>query len=312
MSGADPSLTISAVERETGLSKDVLRKWESRYGFPAPLRDAHGERVYPADQVSRLRLIKRLMDAGLRPSRIVGNDEAGLAELARRRHVPAGPGVAGGEASAALELLRLGDPERLRRRLSRQLLRDGLARFVLDTVAPLSHAVGEAWARGELDIHEEHVYTEALQWVLGNALASVADRQGTPRVLLTTLPEESHGLGLLMVAPLLSLEGAYCVMLGTRTPLEDIALAARAHRAAVVALSFSAAYPARRILPALDELQRRLGQGVEVWAGGAGTARLRGLPAGPWRLLPGLEDALQALADWRAARSTGTLRQGRD
>lgn len=44
------TLNIAAVERETGLSKDVLRKWELRYGFPAPLRDSQGERAYPANQ----------------------------------------------------------------------------------------------------------------------------------------------------------------------------------------------------------------------------------------------------------------------
>ena len=43
-------LNISAVERETGLSKDVLRMWERRYGFPKPGRDDNGERQY-----SRLR-----------------------------------------------------------------------------------------------------------------------------------------------------------------------------------------------------------------------------------------------------------------
>ena len=49
-------------ERATGLSKDTLRVWERRYGFPQPDRDASGERLYPAEQVTRLRLIKRLMD----------------------------------------------------------------------------------------------------------------------------------------------------------------------------------------------------------------------------------------------------------
>ncbi len=39
-------LNISAVERETGLSKDVLRMWERRYGFPKPPRDDNGERQY--------------------------------------------------------------------------------------------------------------------------------------------------------------------------------------------------------------------------------------------------------------------------
>ena len=39
MDQTDVLLNISAVERETGLSKDVLRIWERRYGFPEPRRD---------------------------------------------------------------------------------------------------------------------------------------------------------------------------------------------------------------------------------------------------------------------------------
>ena len=58
-------ISIAAVERDTGIGKDTLRVWERRYGFPQPLRDAFGERVYPAEQVEHLRLIKRLMDQGL-------------------------------------------------------------------------------------------------------------------------------------------------------------------------------------------------------------------------------------------------------
>ena len=48
---AEPALSISAVERETGLSKDTLRIWERRYRFPEPLRDMNGERVYSHAQV---------------------------------------------------------------------------------------------------------------------------------------------------------------------------------------------------------------------------------------------------------------------
>ena len=67
----NPTFNITAVERETGLSKDVLRVWERRYGFPAPQRDSNGERRYPPEQVERLRLIKRLMDQGHRPGRLL-------------------------------------------------------------------------------------------------------------------------------------------------------------------------------------------------------------------------------------------------
>ena len=70
--GADLTVPIGAVERDTGLSKDTLRVWERRYGFPAPQRDAFGERAYPLAQVDKLRMVKRLLDHGHRPGRIVG------------------------------------------------------------------------------------------------------------------------------------------------------------------------------------------------------------------------------------------------
>lgn len=69
-----PLLTISAVERETGLSKDTLGAWERRYGFPIPERDARGDRRYPPQQVERLRKIKRLVDHGFRPSKIMSGE----------------------------------------------------------------------------------------------------------------------------------------------------------------------------------------------------------------------------------------------
>jgi MerR family transcriptional regulator, light-induced transcriptional regulator len=295
-----PALTISAVERETGLSKDVLRKWESRYGFPMPLRDSFGERAYPAEQVSRLRLIKRLMDTGMRPSRVIAESEENLRVLARRSERQ--PPVRDDVESVTLEMLRSEDPSGLRQRLYREVLRQGMEVFVMDTLTRLNYAVGEAWVRGELDIHEEHLYTEAVQWLLRNAIADLSTAHGSPRVLLTTLPEERHGLGILMVAALLSLRGAYCISLGTQTPSRDIAQAAKAHDVDVVALSFSSFYPRRRILPALSELRRLVDSGMEIWAGGAGSSGLDPPPTDT-RLLPDLRQVMQTLESWQAART---------
>jgi hypothetical protein len=73
--------SISDVERDLGVAKETLRVWERRYGFPQPQRDANGERVYPADQVHRLTLVKRLLDQGYRPG------GAGV-EMARRHCTP--------------------------------------------------------------------------------------------------------------------------------------------------------------------------------------------------------------------------------
>jgi methanogenic corrinoid protein MtbC1 len=295
------ALSISAVERETGLSKDVLRKWETRYGFPAPLRDSQGERAYPPEQVQRLRLIKRLMDAGMRPSRLVSESNETLHSLTRNSPAITTLTSEGTVERVTLDMLRKQDPDGLRQTLDRELLRHGVEHFVLDTLAPLNRAVGEAWARGELSIHEEHIYTEAIQWLLRDVIARLHDVRGSPRVLLTTLPEEQHSLGILMLAALLSMHGAYCMSLGTQTPVQNIVEAAQAHNMDIVALSFSNAYPQRRILPALSELRENLNARSEIWAGGVGCARLH-TPTDCALLMSELEAALAALAAWRALR----------
>lgn len=297
------SFTIAAVERDVGLSKDVLRVWERRYGFPLPQRDARGERVYPADQVDRLRLIKRLMDQGHRPGRLLAAtpQELELAMSSSRRHSPAGaePDTPG-HLTELVDLVRSHGVAAYLQALQQRLARQGLRQFVLDTVAPLASLIGEAWEQGRLQVFEEHLFTELTARTLRQAIALVP-AGGAPRVLLTTLPNEPHGLGLLMVEALLVLEGAQCMSLGTQTPIVDIGSAARAYEVDVIALSFSAAFPQRQAPALLQQLRATLPAPVELWAGGAGGAALRaseGIVA-----LPGLDDAVAALQRWRDARS---------
>jgi methanogenic corrinoid protein MtbC1 len=306
-SAVAPALSIASVERETGLSKDVLRKWEIRYGFPAPLRDSQGERLYPPDQVNRLRLIRRLMDTGMRPARLVAETDENLRALADASTPGEPTETPGGEVDVeqvTLAMLRNLDPDGLRRRLYREMLRQGLECFVLDTLSSLNVAVGEAWARGSLGVHEEHLYSESVQWLLRNAISNLSDARGAPRILLTTLPEEQHGLGILMAAALFSLRGAYCISLGTQTPVQVIAQAAQAHRADIVALSFSNAYPQRRVVPAVSELCQSLQSGVAVWAGGGGVFRLSQPDAAEALFLPTLRQALASLSAWQAAQQS--------
>ena len=263
-------LSIAAVERDTGLSKDTLRVWERRYGFPSPERDGAGDRIYPPEQVERLHAIRRLMEAGHRPGRIVALAPEALQALADA--APATP-LAGASAPALdnyLALIAQHDVHGLRRALSQDALRLGLVAFVTQLVAPLNTAVGEAWMQGRFQIFEEHLYTECLTGVLRQTIASIAPPpgRGAPRVLLTTVPQEPHGLGLLMVEVLLALEGCHCLSLGPQTPLADIARAAQVHGADIVALSFTAVQAAPTVLAALRALRRQLPPHTALWVGG--------------------------------------------
>ncbi|WP_236589794.1 MerR family transcriptional regulator [Ramlibacter aurantiacus] len=288
-------MSISAVEREVGLSKDVLRVWERRYGFPVPSRDAHGERTYSAEQVHRLRHIKRLMDGGWRPGRLFAMAPDDLQALLKQ------PSAAVAEvdeaATAQLEPLlaavRAHDLAGFERAMQQRLAQQGLARLVLDTVGPVAVWLGQEWEHGRLQVFEEHLFTELLARLLRRAIAAVPAGQW-PRVLLTTVPDEPHGLGLLMLEAMLTLEGADCVSLGTQTPLLEIAQAAQVQGAQLVALSFSGAFPSRQVAPLLQQLRKLLPGTIALWAGGAGVRRTPA-PEGV-SLLGSLDDAVAALA----------------
>ncbi|MEN9772792.1 MAG: hypothetical protein RJA58_1435 [Pseudomonadota bacterium] len=304
-------LSISAVERDTGLSKDTLRVWERRYGFPTPLRDAFGERIYPLDQVDRLRAIRRLMDVGHRPGKIIGLDLHELQALSDmsassggNRHDPAQDQHP--DVQFLVETAKSHDVEELRRQLGQRLLRLGLARFVTEVVAPLTQRIGDAWSRGQMEIYEEHLYTESMQVVLRNAISTIPQPGERPRVLLTTFPSEPHGMGLLMVEALLALEGCRCVSLGTQTPVWDIVLAATSQNIDIVALSFSPVMNPNQVLDGLNELRAKLPKSVEIWAGGKCPVLQRRPPA-DIRVITELSDLAQALADWRHRTSRETV-----
>ena len=300
-------LTIASVERDTGLSKDTLRVWERRYGFPAPDRDALGERLYPLDQVDKLRTLKRLLDLGHRPGRVVGLP---IEELQRLAQASAGASLRNAQPvhtqddlDGLLRLLTAHHFDELRGQLSQLLLRKGLAPFIAEVVAPMNERVGEAWTRGALQIFEEHLYTEVVQGLLRGAIGSIQRSGQRPRVLLTTFPQEPHGLGLLMAEATFALEGCHCFSLGVQTPVWDIALAAEAQQADIVALSFSSAVNANQALDGLAELRGRLPASVEIWAGGGCPTLHRRAPRGVLALRR-LEEIAPALQRWRQAGAT--------
>lgn len=293
---------IAAVERATGISKDTLRIWERRYGFPSPQRDGFGERLYPEAQLKRLNLLKRLLDAGFRPGRIVAAApeelEKLLAETQSRQSKQAGAvSIAVPELAAYINLLRTHEVELLRQRLAQAIIRMGLAACIKELIAPLTTAVGEAWMRGELQVFEEHIYSESLQQVLRPAIHGVqrATPHGGPRVLLTTLPGEQHGLGLLMVEALLTLEGCRCLSLGVQTPPGDIVQAVQVQKTDIVALSFAGQLPAAALLDELRRLRERLPAEIALWAGGR-SAVLKRCPPGV-RHVRELADLVPALAE---------------
>jgi DNA-binding transcriptional MerR regulator/methylmalonyl-CoA mutase cobalamin-binding subunit len=286
---------IAAVERDTGLSKDTLRVWERRYGFPKPLRDQNDERLYTLRELEKLRLLRLLVDNGHRPGKIIHRDNESLSALISSHSTQKAPPP---EIEAILDMLLRHDVEGFRNALLQTLMKQGLLQFVAQTITALNHWIGEAWLAGRIAIFDEHLYSEHVQNILRNAILSQPGRGSAPRVLLTSLPGEKHRIGLLMVEAVLAAEGAACVGLGTETPVIDIKNAVPAYRVDVVALSFSSAITQHAALAGLAELRALLPDSTEIWAGGGALMRAR-KAVDNVLLLRSFDDMRYALERWR-------------
>jgi DNA-binding transcriptional MerR regulator len=164
---------------------------ERRYGIAQPGRDDNGERLYTPADVSKLRAMKRLMDVGLRPGKIIGLTLPELNAMADARAPARRDDLAPSTERDVLAMLASHDVPGLQGQLATLLMRQGLQRFVLDTVTPLNRAIGDAWMRGDLQVFEEHLYTEQLQIALRAAINTFPRHTGSPACCSPRFPRSS-------------------------------------------------------------------------------------------------------------------------
>lgn len=271
--------SIGVVERDTGIGRDTLRVWERRYGFPEPTRNEKGERVYSELQLRRLQRIRRLLDQGVRPGKLLPLSDDALDELEAGLR-PEKPAEQDQAVAAILEAVRSADAGRIETLFRVQYEKQGMRGFILELAVPLLNTIGELWMSGELQIFQEHFLSQQLIRFLGTEIGKTQKIAEKPLVLLATLPGEEHTLGLLMVAAMLSSQGIAAINLGGEVPMDQIGGAVQQFHADAVGVTFSGAYQYKNIRPHLLELRNLIPAEVEIWTGGEGVRRLRKLPRG--------------------------------
>lgn len=264
-------LSIGDICSETGLSPDVVRVWERRYGFPMPVRLPSGHRRYCTSDLNRLRLIAEAVADGHRPALAVKADEASLRNLLVRGQSKTWAPIIDPLIKAVVDM----DSAQIRILLQKSFSQYPLKDFLRHVVDPLLEWVGFAWAEGSLGIHQEHLVTEILEDFLRQMRLALPMQPGKGSVLLATLPGERHRLGLLMAALIYAAKGMKVELLGIDLPVASIANAARALRVDRVAVSLSiqsSGEPTRRLLM---DLLERLPLNCRLLIGGQGAARTR-------------------------------------
>ena len=285
--------SIGAVARATGLSPDTLRVWQKRYGFPVPQRRASGHRLYSAVDVRRLRRISEALARGHRPGQVVGLAEPRLESLLSEGSATASSSaMPETSVEALLPLVRLHRGPELTEALLAEAGRLGPPVFLRLCVVPMLQAVGDAWARGELGVANEHFFSERLSDVL-RSLRLPYERGPAGRCLvLAALPGETHGLGLQVAAFVAAVAGLQPHGLGTDTPVPEIVAAVKTRRPAAVGISISVSTGGAASRDRLAELRRAIPASIPILVGGAGARRSR--PPGGCIIL----DDLDGMQDW--------------
>lgn len=270
---ADARYSIRVTSRLTSIELDTLRMWERRYGFPRPERSSGGSRIYSQTDVDQLKLIKRALDQGYRAGEVVGKPLDELSRLVLVTAITPSPSMTGAATptlTTLLDALSRDELAVLRSELRQAAVILGPKRFIVDVAHPVSVRVGQLWADGKLEVRHEHMLSECLSAQLRVLRSAYEDHPAAPRVLLATLPDERHGLGLAMVDVYLASSQVTPILLGVDTPADQIVKAARSHAADAVGLlvtqASDLAASKRHIRWMLGELPRRVG----IWVGGAG------------------------------------------
>jgi DNA-binding transcriptional MerR regulator len=257
-----PRLRIGELSRRVGVSPELLRAWETRYGLLRPDRTEGGLRLFSQEDERRVHLMRRHIASGLSAS-----EAARLASL--------GEGSSAREGSARCAEIRATltqGLDALDETTAQSALDQLFAAFALpfalsEVILPVLHRLGERWAADEASITHEHFASN----LIGGRLRALARGWGNgigPRAVLACPPGERHELGLLCFGLALREHGWRITYIGLETPLRELADSLDELLPTIVVLS---AISPERFLDAREEISE-LGARVRVGIGGAGAS----------------------------------------
>jgi MerR family transcriptional regulator, light-induced transcriptional regulator len=257
---------IGEFARRVGVTPELLRAWEQRYGLLRPVRTPGGFRLYGEEDAERVARMRQALDEGL-----------SAAEAARMAlEAPSSPdGLIDDARTRLMRAIESYDEAGVQTALDDGLAAFGLEAFVRDLILPTLTAVGRGWEQSNVEISQEHFASNLIRGRL-LSLARLWGRGSGPLALLACAPGEQHDISLLAFGLILRSHGWRILYLGADTPLPTLEDTARTTGPVVIVLvTFDPA-----LINAEGAALRRLARTAPLFLSGPGstpdlTGRLR-------------------------------------
>jgi methylmalonyl-CoA mutase cobalamin-binding subunit len=316
---------IQIVTRRTGLSADVLRVWEKRYGVVTPLRSTSGRRLYSDADIERLRLLVQATGRGRAIGQVAALSTPALVALLDDEAPPARPSRRGRDdgtppatreaddlLEASIGAIRDFDALALDLLLRRAVVALSADDFLDAVVLPLVEHLRVRVLDGSLRRSHAHLGHAGLRRVLDHVVATATAPLASCDIVVAALGGHVHEIDALIVAATAASDGWSVTYVAPGVPADDIAETLEHVGARVLALSLGVASGNRVVPRELRRLRALLRSDVEILAVGTSADVQRAALAETGTTpIVGLGALRARLRDLRGAASDGRRRDGR-
>jgi DNA-binding transcriptional MerR regulator len=276
-----------AVLRQTGLTAELLRAWERRYGAVRPTRSPTGRRLYTTQEIQRLRMLAELVRRGVAIGQVAREPDQALSTLLAQTEKTGTQEMAEQEKREAdvvgfIQALRKYDLQRLRQHLARVRFSQSPRHFTVDFIPTIMFHVGAGVSDGTLSIAQEHAMSDLIMRELREIYRSLEVIDGvaqpTVQMIFATREGDFHEFGLLMSAVIARYRGIRCQYLGVNLPADSLNQAIQSLKPNAVVLGLAYLPPeeekvtAQSYLKAVTQARK---QGIEIWAGGSAVSQVK-------------------------------------
>jgi len=274
----EPRHPIQVVARRTGLSVDVIRVWERRYGVVSPHRSSAQRRLYSDADIRKLSLLHRATQAGRRISDLAGLDVSEILALLSedRAHQP---GVLTAEKTAkqkgsvsylddCLSAIGQVDQPALERALSEASVALSIPDLLEQVITPAMKQIGKHWQQGKVRVGHEHFASATVRSFLGHLIATANMSGAGPTLLVATPVGQNHEIGVLTAAVIAAGDGWRVTYLGPNIPARDLAAIAKQQQPRAIALGISYPPDDARIVKELQTLRDYIPDEILIIVGG--------------------------------------------